>query len=211
MIARRCRLVVGSVLVLVGASVATGSSAPSLAHSPGIEFVVASPGLLAECRATAVAVGYPVPCPTRVPAGLVAYGGRPGCGIDIIGPGRQCPNAQSGWRGWVVGSSAAGDEHLVLTASPRPLANYGKVVNGPAWYPTARVRVLGSVKVNRWRMSEVYVPAATNDGSAFSNHLVLIWTTHGHTYAVGFHNLHGFPRTPDLDLKLARGIRLVGP
>jgi hypothetical protein len=137
MIARRCRLVVGSVLVLVGASVATGSLTPSVAHSPGLEFVVA------------------VSCPMRVPAEFVAYGGRPGCGIDIIGPGRLCPNAQSRWRGWVVGSSRAGDEHLVLTASPRPLANYGKVVNGPAWYPTARVRVLGSVKVNRWRMGEV--------------------------------------------------------
>ena len=28
---------------------------------------------------------------------------------------------------------------------------------------------------------------ATNDGSSFSDHLVLVWTTGGHTYALGFH------------------------
>jgi len=36
----------------------------------GLRFVVASPSLLAKCRATARVVGYPVPCPTRVPEGL---------------------------------------------------------------------------------------------------------------------------------------------
>jgi hypothetical protein len=33
----------------------------------------------------------------------------------------------------------------------------------------------------------------------------------GHTYGVGFHNVHGVRATLDLDLTLARGIKLVAP
>ena len=85
------------------------------------------------------------------------------------------------------------------------------MVNGPAWYPGARERVLGSVRVGRWAMREVFVTAASNDGSAFAGHLVLIWTVGRHTYAVGFHVVSTIRQTLALDLTLARGIRLVGP
>ena len=91
------------------------------------------------------------------------------------------------------------------------MADYAKVVNGPAWYRDARERMLGWVKVNGRRMREVFVPPATNDGSAFMSHVVLIWTEGGHTYAFGFHNIHGFRRTLDLDIELARGVVLVRP
>jgi hypothetical protein len=185
--------------------------------------VPASAELVAECQATAQAVGYAVPCPMRVPAGLVPYGGRPGCEIEIIGPAKQCPNTALGafthesWRGWVVGSSITVNDqqtltqHLVLTASPHPLTDYAKLVNGPAWYPSARVKVLGRATVNGQRMREVYVSPDTNDGSAFAGHVVLIWTTGGHTYGVGFHNLHGMKSALALDLQLARSIKLVRP
>jgi hypothetical protein len=139
---------------------------------------------------------------------LVPFGG---CGMDIIGPAKRCPNTAFLWRGWVVGSSTTADAHLVLTASPRPISNYAKVVNGPAWYPGARIKPLGWVTINGWRIREVFAPGATNDGSAFAGHVVLIWTTGGHTYALGFHDLHGIQRTLSLDLTLARGIRLVEP
>lgn len=158
-----------------------------------------------------MAVGYPAPCPMRVPAGLAAFGGRPGCELDIIGPAKPCPNTAFLWRGWIVGSSRVGDQHLVLVASPRALEDYAKVVNGPAWYRGARVRALKWVTVNGRRMREVYVPPDTNDGSAFAGHVVLIWTVAGHTYAIGFHNVNGFDRTLTMDLKLARGITLVRP
>lgn len=36
-------------------------------------------------------------------------------------------------------------------------------------------------------MNAVYADPATNDGSIFSDHLVLVWTAGGHTYALGFH------------------------
>ena len=54
-----------------------------------------------------------------------------------------------------------------------------------------------------------YVPPATNDGSAFAGHCVLIWTSGGHTYAVGFHVAYRLRATLRLDEILARGIRLV--
>jgi hypothetical protein len=57
---------------------------------------------------------------------------------------------------------------------------------------------------------EVFVPTATDDGSAFADHLVLIWTVGGHTYGIGFHDLHGICATLGLDVALARDIELVG-
>jgi hypothetical protein len=163
-----------------------------------------------ECRATANEVGYPVPCPTRVPEGLAATPGIDGCQLDIIGPGGVGPCGRA-WRGWVVGSSETNDQHLVVVASPRALRNEAKVVNGPAWYPSARVRPLRSLTVDGSRMRAVYVPVKTNAGSAFMRHVVLIWTVGGHTYGVGFHKVQGVRPTLDLDKALARGIRLVAP
>jgi hypothetical protein len=172
--------------------------------------VQASQELRGKCRATANEVGYPVPCPTRVPEGLVATQGIGGCQLDIIGPG-VTGGCESSWRGWVVGSSETNDQHLVIVASPRALLNYAKVVNGPAWYPAARVRLLQRMTINGWRMQAVYVPFGTNAGSAFARHVVLIWTVGSHTYGVGFHNVHGLQQTLDLDLALARALRLVAP
>jgi hypothetical protein len=110
----------------------------------------------------------------------------------------------------VVGSAVAQGQHLVITASPHALRNYAKVVNGPAWYPRARVRPLSWLTINGWRMRVVFVPSETNDGSAFAHHVVLIWTVGHHTYGVGFHEIAGLHHTLLLDEELARHIRLVG-
>lgn len=192
-----------------------GTDGVGLTRYPGqaqdIEFVPASPELLAKCRATARKVGYLVPCPTQVPAGLTTGAmGPTGCALDIVGPGG-VGGCHRSWRGWIVGSSYAGDQHLVIHGSPNPVRSYAKLVNGPAWYPHARVRPLAWATINGWRMRAVYAPRATNDGSAFQNHVVLIWTVRGHTYGVGFHNIDGIRQTLFLDKKLARGIELVGP
>lgn len=115
------------------------------------------------------------------------------------------------WRHWVVGTVTAGQEHLVITASPRPLNNDARVVNGPAWYPQARVRRVTSVTIKGWRMRVVSVPREWNDGSAFADHVVLIWTLGKHTYGVGFHDNRGVPETLRLNKELARHIALLGP
>jgi hypothetical protein len=203
----RCTIAMIAVAAMVCACSApkheqTGGRQPELAPASG--------ALLGKCRRTANAVGYPVPCPSRVPAGLFATPSVGGCRLGIIGPGGigACSHA---WRGWVVGSSETNDQHLVLVASPHPLQDPAKVVNGPAWYHGARVRPLGSVEMKGAQLQAVYVPPGTNDGSAFAHHVVLIWTAGGHTYAVGFHDVAGIRETLALDVALARGIRLVAP
>lgn len=201
-------------LVLFASSCSGSHSATPPANTQtsaevGLRFVAAPSALRAKCRATAKAVGYSVPCPTRVPDELAYTGAGTGC-LDVIGPGGVGGCAKS-WRGWVVGSSNMGDQHLVITASPHPLRNYAKLVNGPAWYPKAQVRGLGWVRINGRRMRSVYVPPATNDGSAFMHHVVLIWTEGGHTYGIGFHNTNGIHQTLRLDEELAKHIKLVGP
>jgi hypothetical protein len=60
-------------------------------------------------------------------------------------------------------------------------------------------------------MRAVYVSPRTNEGSAFQRHVALIWTVSGHTYGVGFHTVHGVRPTFDLDVALARGVRLIAP
>jgi hypothetical protein len=189
---------------------AVSSSTQGAANPPAPQLVRASGKLLSKCRAAASAVSYPVPCPTRVPADLTPTRGSGGCQLDIIGPGGIGGCAKS-WRGWVIGSSETPDQHLVITASPRALGDFAKVVNGPAWYPAARVRVLRRLTINGWQMEAVYVPPETNEGSAFARHVVLIWTVSGHTYGIGFHNVRGLRQTLALDTALARGIRFVTP
>jgi hypothetical protein len=43
------------------------------------------------------------------------------------------------------------------------------------------------------------------------HHVVLIWTVDGHTYGVGFHDVHGIPEALALDVALARSIVLTRP
>jgi hypothetical protein len=148
-----------------GSRTTTNSKTTEATIAGAVRFVAASAGVRAKCRATARAVGYSVPCPTRLPIGL---------GSDVIGPGGIGGTAMS-WRRWVVGSSNADDLHLVITASPHALSNYAKLVNGPAWYPQARVRPLGWARINGRRMRSIYVPTATYVLSSFMNNFVIEW------------------------------------
>jgi hypothetical protein len=196
---------------LVSGSCSDGDETSVTERTPkGSRLVQASAELQAKCQATADEVGYPVPCPTRVPTSLRATRAIGRCDLDIIGPGGAGGCAKA-WRGWVVGSSETSDGHLVIVAAPGALRNDAKLVNGPAWYPSARVRPLRSLTINGWRMRAVYVPPGTNDGSAFAHHVVLIWTVGGHTYGIGFHRGENVRETLDLDSALARGVRLVAP
>lgn len=202
-------------IVLCGCSDSqTSTRFVKTAQESGLHLVAAPRILLRKCRATDRAVGYAVPCPASVPAGLaVGASTTPtGClGIIDAGGGPTCGAAAKSWRGWVVGTSGVGAQHLAITASPRRLTNYAKLVNGPAWYPRARVRALGSVEVNGKRMHAIYVPPETNDGSMFMHHVVLVWSVKGHTYGFGFHNIRGIRPTLLLDEQLAGHIKLVRP
>jgi hypothetical protein len=85
------------------------------------------------------------------------------------------------------------------------------LVNGPAWYPAARVRTLTRTTINGWNAHAIYVTPAMNDGSAFAGHVVLVWTVNGHTYGVGFHNVKGIKRTLMLDRALVAPLKLTEP
>jgi hypothetical protein len=202
-----------AVVVLCGCSDSRTAARSTTAQNAGLRFVAAPRALLSKCRQTARVVGYRVPCPTYIPAGLfVGSSAKLAACLDVIAPGGMAAcHAGKSWRGWVVGTSNVGAEHLVITASPRPLTNYAKLVNGPAWYPRARIRPLGWVEINGRRMRSLYVSPATNDGSAFMYHVVLVWSEGGHTYGFGFHNTRGIRRALLLDEELARHIKLVGP
>jgi hypothetical protein len=212
------RLVLATLAAMLACGCSGGSAPSRVEKTQPTEvirtssFVPASRELLARCRRTARQVGYAVPCPTRVPAGLTPTGaaGPTRCALEVVGAGGIGECGKS-WRGWVVGSSHVGEQHLVITASPRPLARAAKLVNGPAWYPGAAVRTLGQVMVEGRRMLVVHAPAATNAGSAFAGHVVLVWTAAGHSYGVGFHNLEGIAATRRLNEALVRGIELVEP
>ena len=205
-------LVAVAVIAVCGCSASHQAAPSTTGTNAGVQFVAAPRVLLMKCRSTARAVGYRVPCPTHIPAGLAMDPSHAPC-LDIIGPGGNaaCGSGGKSWRGWVVGTSNAGGEHLVITASPTVLKNYAKLVNGPAWYPLARVHPLGWVEINGRRMRSIFVPPATNDGSAFTDHVVLAWSEGGHTYGFGFHNTGGIRRALLLDEELARHIELVRP
>lgn len=175
----------------------------------GVEFVPASAALLRACHSTARVVGYRVPCPTLVPAGITAFpsGAIHGCSIHIVGPGGVGGCAHS-WRGWVIGSSVS--PHLVLLATPRPIRDDARVINGPAVLAGMRERPLGVLTSGGWRIQILLVPPRDNEGSAFSGHVVLVWTSGGHTYAVGFHDVVSEKATLLWDKELLRGIRLIG-
>jgi hypothetical protein len=101
--------------------------------------------------------------------------------------------------------------HLVLQAAPEPVRSLPRMINGPGWYPGASVVPLGIVEVGGWKMREVYADPATNDGSAFSGHIVLVWTAGGHTYAIGFHKAGSRRETRMLNDAVAGSVTLVSP
>ena len=57
----------------------------------------------------------------------------------------------------------------------------------------------------------MFVDPDHNDGSAFMGHVVLCWTTGGHTYAVGFHSVTSKIAAAAMDYELVRSLHLVGP
>ena len=74
-----------------------------------------------------------------------------------------------------------------------------------------RERWLGSLTWGGWRIHILLVPPRYNEGSAFSGHVVFVWTSGDHTYAVGFHDVVSKKVTILWDKELLRGIRLISP
>ena len=189
------------------------TSSPTRVTSGRVDESVLAPApdsFLQACRETARVVGYPVPCPSKILAGGTPPPEVSSCRIELIGAAGVGGCAHS-WRGWVVGSMQTSQHHLVLQASPEPVRSLSRMINGPGWYPGASEVRLGIVHAGGWTMRAVYADPATNDGSVFSDHLVLVWTTGGHTYALGFHLGRSRHRTQMLNETVARSVSLVPP
>jgi hypothetical protein len=103
------------------------------------------------------------------------------------------PRAPSGplsrWAVFSVGFPSAvadmavagtGEGHLALEASPRPVGAAQILCHGSP----SDLRAAGTARI--WGvMGRWYV---VQGECFFLGHLVLVWTSRGHTYAVGFHN-----------------------
>jgi hypothetical protein len=179
---------------------------PSNGAERTLAFADAPPAFRAQCRSTARDLGYPIPCPLRVPRSFVVYvqrGMTRACKITIVCPGT------GPWRGWVEGTTQSWNAHLVIQASPHPLRNYAKLVYGPDWHRNDRVKPLAWITVGRNRVRAVLVPSGSE--TLFGDHVVLIWTIGQHTYGVGFHNFAGLRQTLQLDKELLRNVVLVHP
>jgi hypothetical protein len=179
---------------------------PTNASARTVAFADAPPAFRAQCRSTARALGYPIPCPLRVPRSFLVYvqrGMTRACKVTIVCPGT------GAWRGWVEGTTQSWNAHLVIQASPHPLRNYAKLVYGPDWHPSDRVKPLARITVGGNRPQAVLVPSGSE--ALFGDHVVMIWTVGQHTYGVGFHNFTGLRQTLKLDEELVRHVALVHP
>jgi len=185
----------------------------------GVAFVPTSASVDRECRQTADAVKYAVPCPTLLPAGIAATPGVHGCRFQIVGWDRKRGCGAAKWHRWMVGSSQlsgsdagpAGFLHLVVQGAPRIVRDPARAIDGPGMVPGSRVRSRGVVTIAGKRMRWYYVPPDRNQGSAFMHHLVLVWTADRHTYAYGFHVTSTFAVARALDLELVRHLVTVRP
>lgn len=181
----------------------------------GVEFVRAPSNLTAGCRRTAHYVGYAVPCPNWVPVGLTAGPTGQRCPLSILGPQRlsqfrctlwHCPRCRA-WRGWIFGSSVY--PHLVISGAPFPVRGYWEAVDGPLPFP-GHVHLLDRIRINGWDIQVLTVPQ-DNAYSAFAGHVAFVWTAHGHTYAVGFHDVDSRAATIAWDHALVSSMRMMQP
>lgn len=105
-----------------------------------------------------------------------------------------------GYRRWAFLSvefpSETREGHLVISASPRPVAPLQFMSLLPS--PHDRLDLAASVRLRNTKAQIVRV--LVSDGSIFQRHTVLLWTEAGHSYAVGFHGLDREAQRLDLQI-----------
>lgn len=174
----------------------------------GITLVPVSGELRRQCKTTARRLGYGVPCP-----GLLPEGAQP---TPLPPDLRDSPFAdyfiRPGFRGfsdWVVLTvyfpAQHLESHLVISASPRVVDGRHFAYLEPA--PSERVVIEGPQRLRGQRAQWVYVPPASS--SSFGGHTILLWSSGGHTYGVGFHGRD--LRIRELDLAVAESVEIVEP
>lgn len=155
-----------------------------------------------------------------LPQRLTQFPDMHGCQLRIVGAGGG-PNCAPVWHGWIVGDgevlvpgTTGVLQHLALQGAPRIVSTPVRAIDGPGRFLDGirpRVQPRGHIHVAGRLMHWYLVPPATNLGSAFSGHLVMVWNADGHTYAYGFHELDTFAVARALDLELAEHLVVVQP
>lgn len=181
-----------------------------------------------ECQATADAVGYAVPCPTTLPLGASVTSPVTGdvCGrFGFVAGGvvenelnPRCSSYDPRVRRWFFGTSmvnpsgsgGAGFQHLVIQGAPMVIADPARAIDLPARYvvpqavlPRGELVIDGIVR--RFYMVPISNPSAMRD------HLAVVWTQAGHTYAYSFHVVDGVRVARALDVYVLRHLRLIEP
>jgi hypothetical protein len=181
-----------------------------------------------ECQATADAIGYAVPCPTMLPLGATVTPPVSGdvCGrFGFVAGGvvenelnPRCSSLDPRIRRWFFGTSmvnpsgagGAGFQHLVIQGAPRVIADPARAIDLPARYvvpqavlPRGELVIDGIVR--RFYMVPISNPSAMRD------HLAVVWTQAGHTFAYSFHVVDGVRVARALDVYLLKHLRLIEP
>ncbi len=175
----------------------------------GIPLVGVSSTVRRDCQSAADWLGYAVPCPQVLP-----LGSQPtplSCVVTdcrrFIAPGTF---SAAGVR-WAFGSidfpTSLRVGHLVIQASPRQEDIAPFIYIKPVSGITGVVHVVRRLRVGSRDYKVVLVPHT--GGTAFAGHTVLVWTAHGHTYGLGFHQHDAGALA--LDIAVARSLVLVGP
>lgn len=174
----------------------------------GVTLVPVRGAVRSQCRTTARALGYGVPCPTLLPEGA-----QP---TPVAGPLASSPFADDfihpGYRGFNRWAFLTVDfpvddleGHLVISAAPTPVDARHFAYLEPT--PGENVVVEGAFRFRGQRAEWVRVPQSSS--SIFGGHTVLLWSKAGHSYGVGFHGVG--TRVRELNRVVAAGVELIGP
>lgn len=166
--------------------------------------------MAAQCSATARTLGYPVPCPGELPARAhpTVFGAGPCADRDVwIGVG--CGDETDRVLASIEFPSPERDVpgHLVIYGAPTEQAATALIFVGEPDGTALPLTPTGQAIVAGVRAELYDVPP--DSSSAFSGHVVAVWTYEGHTYAAGVHG-HG-AASRALNDKLLRSIRMVWP
>jgi hypothetical protein len=165
--------------------------------------------LAGQCRWAARTLHFAVPCPRLLPEESSADQGPSGGACPNLsmnfGPG--CDGERRYSFASIGFPTNARVGHLVVIGAPTVMSAKD-IINSPVRGAGEEpVTVVGTASVKGHRAQVVRVPFSS--ATAFGEHLVLVWTVAGHTYALGFHGLD--PMARRLDLAVAASVTLVKP
>ena len=161
-----------------------------------------------DCRRTATAVGFPVPCPRLLPAEAQPTSPGPACPTRYVamyihpacvGHGLAFLSVE-----WPANRRVG---HLVISATQRAFEPRRAIAAPVPPVATDTVQIMGATTVRGRHALWLKIPGISS--SAYGGHTVLFWKEGGHSYLVGFHG-HD-PAARSLDVVVARTLILVRP